>query len=121
MLDYRLELFAKEKHPILEAKAVWSWAKNEEEHPPSTLEIFEIYHTSRSDMLAKLESLPLDEADELDDGDPVELGSQYLALHRKMEKLNILGGCCGTDHRHMEEICKAFVPNLVRPPFPGVA
>jgi methionine synthase I (cobalamin-dependent) len=22
--------------------------------------------------------------------------------------LNILGGCCGTDHRHIEAICRHF-------------
>lgn len=59
VLDYRLELFAKEDHPILEAKAVWSWAKNEEERSPSTLEIFEEYNAVRSKILSRLEALPL--------------------------------------------------------------
>ena len=49
----------------------------------------------------------LDEAKELDDGNPVELGSQYRELRETLHKLNVLGGCCGTDHRHVEEICKA--------------
>ncbi len=52
----------------------------------------------------------LDEAVELDDGNPVELGSQYSKLRRKFRNLNVLGGCCGTDHRHIEEIFKACVP-----------
>jgi S-methylmethionine-dependent homocysteine/selenocysteine methylase len=52
----------------------------------------------------------LDEAEELDDGNPVELASQYHRLRSKLSNLNILGGCCGTDHRHVEEICKACVP-----------
>ncbi|MFQ5937273.1 MAG: homocysteine S-methyltransferase family protein [Acidiferrobacterales bacterium] len=52
----------------------------------------------------------LDEAEELDDGDPVELGAQYRALREKFDRINVLGGCCGTDHRHIEEISKACVP-----------
>lgn len=49
----------------------------------------------------------LDEAEELDDGNPVELGSQYSRLRGRLGNLNVLGGCCGTDDRHIEEICKA--------------
>jgi S-methylmethionine-dependent homocysteine/selenocysteine methylase len=49
----------------------------------------------------------LDQAQELDAGNPVELAAQYCALMRKVPSLNVLGGCCGTDHRHIEEICKA--------------
>ena len=45
----------------------------------------------------------LDEATELDDGDPADLGSRYAALATKLPKLNVLGGCCGTDHRHIRE------------------
>lgn len=49
----------------------------------------------------------LDEAVELDDGNPVELGNQYSELRRRFSNLNVLGGCCGTDHRHIEEIFRA--------------
>lgn len=49
----------------------------------------------------------LNEATELDDGDPAELGRQHRELRRRLPHLNILGGCCGTDQRHVEEICKA--------------
>jgi S-methylmethionine-dependent homocysteine/selenocysteine methylase len=55
----------------------------------------------------------LDEAEELDDGNPADLGSQHLALRNRGDNLNVLGGCCGTDHRHIEEICKACAPQLV--------
>lgn len=48
----------------------------------------------------------LDEAEELDDGNPVELARQYQKLKTLLPNLNILGGCCGTDIRHIEEICK---------------
>ena len=51
----------------------------------------------------------LDEAEELDDGNPVELGAQYRELRKKLPNLNVLGGCCGTDHRHIEAICEACV------------
>ncbi|CAN5777450.1 homocysteine S-methyltransferase family protein [soil metagenome] len=50
----------------------------------------------------------LDEATELDEGDPVDLGARYAALAAKLSALTVLGGCCGTDHRHVEEICKAW-------------
>ncbi len=46
----------------------------------------------------------LDNAEELDDGDPVELGGQFAALLRDHPQLTVLGGCCGTDHRHIEQI-----------------
>jgi len=50
----------------------------------------------------------LDEAEVLDDGNPSELGRQYRELKAQLSKLNVLGGCCGTDHRHVEAICKAI-------------
>jgi homocysteine S-methyltransferase len=49
----------------------------------------------------------LDEATDLDDGDPVELGRQYRYLRRAFSQFTVLGGCCGTDHRHVEQICFA--------------
>ncbi len=52
----------------------------------------------------------LDEAEELDDGNPVLLASQYRQLKTKLPSLNVLGGCCGTDHRHVEEICQVCLP-----------
>ena len=49
----------------------------------------------------------LDEAKDLDDGDPAELGRQYRELRRGFPQFAVLGGCCGTDHRHVEQICFA--------------
>jgi S-methylmethionine-dependent homocysteine/selenocysteine methylase len=46
----------------------------------------------------------LDEADDLDDGDPVDLGRRYAGLRERLPRRNVLGGCCGTDHRHVAEI-----------------
>jgi len=50
----------------------------------------------------------LDEAEELDDGDPADLGARYAALRSDLPQLNVLGGCCGTDDRHVAEICRAL-------------
>ncbi len=49
----------------------------------------------------------LDAAPDLDDGNPVELGRQYRALRRSFPQFAVLGGCCGTDHRHVEQISLA--------------
>nr|WP_232348960.1 homocysteine S-methyltransferase family protein [Neptunomonas qingdaonensis] len=48
----------------------------------------------------------LDAAETLDDGDPVELGVQLADLRRKFPHISILGGCCGTDMRHMKNIAE---------------
>jgi S-methylmethionine-dependent homocysteine/selenocysteine methylase len=53
----------------------------------------------------------LDQATDLDDGDPVELGQQYRALRHRFGHINVLGGCCGTDHRHVEQILFACHPS----------
>ncbi|MFI0843726.1 homocysteine S-methyltransferase family protein [Mesorhizobium sp. IMUNJ 23232] len=53
----------------------------------------------------------LDESDTLDAGDPIDLGRRYQALRRDFPGMRILGGCCGTDHRHVAAICEACVPD----------
>jgi len=50
----------------------------------------------------------LDEADDLDDGDPADLAARYEALRGPLPRLNVVGGCCGTDHRHIGAICAAL-------------
>jgi S-methylmethionine-dependent homocysteine/selenocysteine methylase len=50
----------------------------------------------------------LDEADDLDEGDPGDLGARHADLRDKLPKLSVLGGCCGTDHRHVSEISRAW-------------
>jgi S-methylmethionine-dependent homocysteine/selenocysteine methylase len=52
----------------------------------------------------------LNEAAELDTGDPAELGAQHAALKRRLPQLNVMGGCCGTDHRHVEQIALSILP-----------
>jgi homocysteine S-methyltransferase len=49
----------------------------------------------------------LDASTELDTGDPEELGQQYRDLRSKLRQLRVLGGCCGTDHRHVRAISEA--------------
>ena len=49
----------------------------------------------------------LDEAETLDAGDPVDLGARYAALRRDLPQLTLLGGCCGTDARHIRAISEA--------------
>jgi homocysteine S-methyltransferase len=50
----------------------------------------------------------LDEAEELDSGDPLELASHYPALRERLPNLRVAGGCCGTDDRHIAAICAAL-------------
>ena len=56
---------------------------------------------------SKCSHAELDEAAELDDGDLVKLGQQYRDLRARFPQINVLGGCCGTDHRHIEQIVTA--------------
>ncbi len=51
----------------------------------------------------------LDEAVELDEGDPADLGRRSATLKVRLPELRILGGCCGTDHRHVGEMCEAWL------------
>jgi S-methylmethionine-dependent homocysteine/selenocysteine methylase len=57
---------------------------------------------------SKMSHAELDEAEELDPGDPDELASDYVALRSRLPNLNVVGGCCGTDHRHIDAISKAW-------------
>lgn len=48
----------------------------------------------------------LDESDTLDMGDKCLLAESYVRLKGLLPELSIIGGCCGTDHTHLEEVCK---------------
>lgn len=52
----------------------------------------------------------LDEATELDAGDPVALAEHYVELRAAHPQLTVLGGCCGTDLRHVQAMAAALVP-----------
>lgn len=60
---------------------------------------------------SRLSHAELDEADTLDEGDPVELAQDYAALLDRLPNLSVFGGCCGTDHRHVDEIGRACIGN----------
>ncbi|MGQ0582115.1 MAG: homocysteine S-methyltransferase family protein [Reyranella sp.] len=49
----------------------------------------------------------LNDSPDLDAGNPIELGGQYRDLLQLMPQINVLGGCCGTDHRHVAAISLA--------------
>jgi homocysteine S-methyltransferase len=50
----------------------------------------------------------LDSATELDAGNPEELGQDYVHLKAALPSLNVVGGCCGTDHRHVAAMSAAL-------------
>jgi homocysteine S-methyltransferase len=58
---------------------------------------------------SRMSHAELDAAEELDAGDPVELGALYADLLAKHPDLQVLGGCCGTDARHVDAIARACV------------
>ncbi|MGD1897094.1 MAG: homocysteine S-methyltransferase family protein [Phormidesmis sp.] len=65
---------------------------------------------------SQLSHAELDEAETLDDGNPKALGADYVGLKEQLHNLTVLGGCCGTDYRHIEAICEAYLPALTLPP-----
>jgi homocysteine S-methyltransferase len=66
-------------------------------------------HGVRANASAKSHA-ELDESETLDAGDMTDLSRRYKALTRAFPSMRILGGCCGTDHRHLAAICEACVP-----------
>ncbi len=59
---------------------------------------------------SRMSHAELNEAAELDIGEAVELGDAYAAFKQRLGHLNVLGGCCGTDHRHIGAICATCLP-----------
>jgi len=56
---------------------------------------------------SRMSHAELDECEVLDDGDPTELANQYRQLKQNLPWLNIFGGCCGSDLRHVAEIARS--------------
>ncbi|WP_299886666.1 homocysteine S-methyltransferase family protein [uncultured Ruegeria sp.] len=56
---------------------------------------------------SRMSHAELDASETLDDGDPDELGALYAGMSARLPNLTVMGGCCGTDHRHIAAICKA--------------
>jgi homocysteine S-methyltransferase len=54
----------------------------------------------------------LDNAEELDAGDPADLAQRYRTLLDRLPALSVLGGCCGTDDRHISAIADACLSRL---------
>ncbi len=59
---------------------------------------------------SRLSHAELDAAEQLDAGDPEELGADYARLRSTFPHFSVLGGCCGTDDRHVAAISRACVP-----------
>ncbi len=57
---------------------------------------------------SRMSHAELDECEVLDDGDPVELGRQLADLHRSAPGVTVIGGCCGSDIRHIRELAVAL-------------
>jgi homocysteine S-methyltransferase len=51
----------------------------------------------------------LEESPTPDTGDPVELARDYLRLRAQHPPISIVGGCCGTDARHVQAIAAAVL------------
>lgn len=49
----------------------------------------------------------LDECEHLDAGNPEELGNLYRLIMQRMPWINVVGGCCGSDVRHIKAIADA--------------
>jgi S-methylmethionine-dependent homocysteine/selenocysteine methylase len=81
-------------------------------HFPSALNADEEW-TTRIKMIranaSRCSHAELDEAETLDDGDPEELGREYAEIRERLPQINVLGGCCGTDVRHLSSIARACI------------
>ena len=58
---------------------------------------------------SRMSHAELDEAEELDDGNPEEFGHDHGELRSAFSHINVFGGCCGTDLRHVENVVKSVV------------
>lgn len=64
---------------------------------------------------SSLEKGTLCQLGHLEEGDPVELGQQLGKVARRYPHMSVWGGCCGTDHVHIEEICRNVMAERNRP------
>ena len=63
---------------------------------------------------SQLSHAELDEMVVLDSGDPDDLAARYVGLRASLPNLHVLGGCCGTDHRHVAAIAAAWQASAPR-------
>jgi homocysteine S-methyltransferase len=59
---------------------------------------------------SKCSHAELEAMTELDSGDPVDFGRHYANLRDRFRHITVFGGCCGTDHRHVEQVVFACEP-----------
>jgi S-methylmethionine-dependent homocysteine/selenocysteine methylase len=59
---------------------------------------------------SRMSHAELEQCSSLDTGNPTELAREYVGLKARLKHLNVLGGCCGTDHNHIEQIASACAP-----------
>jgi S-methylmethionine-dependent homocysteine/selenocysteine methylase len=87
---------------------------NREEAEAYHLEQIRVFAATAADLVTAITMSYIEEAVGLvlDVGDPVELAREYAELKRRLPRLNVMGGCCSTDHRHVEQIVTACVPLL---------
>ncbi|MEM8849536.1 MAG: homocysteine S-methyltransferase family protein [Pseudomonadota bacterium] len=57
---------------------------------------------------SRLSHAELDEAETLDEGDPAEFGTLSAGLALGLPNIRVLGGCYGTDHRHLAHLADAL-------------
>lgn len=78
------------------------------------LEQIRVFADTAADLVTAITMSYIEEAVGLvlDVGDPVELAREYAELKRRLPRLNVMGGCCVTDHRHVEQIVTGCVPLL---------
>lgn len=55
---------------------------------------------------SRMSHAELDNSDTLDQGDPEEFGTLHVELAKRLPGLRVVGGCCGTDHRHVGCVSK---------------
>ena len=58
---------------------------------------------------SKMSHEELDNAEVLDEGNPKELAADHSTLFANLPNLNIIGGCCGTNHEHVAEAARFLV------------
>lgn len=57
---------------------------------------------------SKMSHAELDNSEVLDEGNPKELGRDYLGIKAKLPNVRVIGGCCGTGDRHITSFAKAW-------------
>ena len=80
-------------------------------HPDHFINVFKSTNEPWMDRVQAVRANPsrlsheeLDSSPTLQPGDPVEFGRLNGQLRKVMPKLNVFGGCCGTNDKHIKQI-----------------